>query len=192
MALLYKTVCVLVSGPIRSGKTTFGNMLVSNLTEKGLNAEKFSFADPIKKLATYMGWNGVKDTRGRKLLQLLGTECGRGYNEDCWVSLVIDKTIPGMNRYPFDVIVIDDWRFPNEREYIERNILYDVYPVAITGRHIEDPNNGHASEISLPNAESSSGYYHSVVYNTDDIYALQNISGGMSVDLLQKYNKGVN
>jgi len=191
MALLYKTVCVLVSGPIGSGKTTFSNMLVASLNERGLNTERFALADSIRRLATHMGWDGAKDAKGRRLLQTLGTDCGREYNENCWVSMLIDKIIPNMSRYPFDFIVIDDWRFPNERDYIEKNILYDVYPIRIIERSSEDPNNGHTSEHSLP--ENNEGdYYQSMIYNGNDIYTLQRIADDMAVELIKKYNKGVN
>lgn len=65
--------------------------------------EIWSFAAEIKRIAATMGWNGEKDTRGRKLLQDLGS-IGREYDRQCWVS-----------RMPTDrAVIIDDVRYINE------------------------------------------------------------------------------
>jgi hypothetical protein len=45
------------------------------------------FAADLKRIARdYFGWDGKKDERGRKLLQLLGTEVGRAWYEGIWVE----------------------------------------------------------------------------------------------------------
>ncbi len=65
--------------------------------------EIWSFAAEIKCIAETMGWNGEKDTRGRKLLQDLGS-IGREYDRQCWI-----------NRMPTDrPVIIDDLRYINE------------------------------------------------------------------------------
>lgn len=65
--------------------------------------EIWSFAAEIKRIAETMGWNGEKDSRGRKLLQDLGS-IGREYDRQCWV-----------NRMPTDrPVIIDDVRYINE------------------------------------------------------------------------------
>lgn len=65
---------------------------------------KFSFAAEIKRLAKfYMGWDGEKDERGRKLLQDIGM-AGREYDPQLWVSFMP----------PDRLLVIDDVRFLNE------------------------------------------------------------------------------
>lgn len=48
----------------------------------------YSFASPVKAIATIMGWDGNKDEKGRKLLQSLGTETGRAYDELMWLKLM--------------------------------------------------------------------------------------------------------
>ena len=65
--------------------------------------EIWSFAAEIKRIAALMGWDGEKDSRGRKLLQDLGS-IGREYDRQCWVS-----------RMPTDrAVIIDDVRYINE------------------------------------------------------------------------------
>jgi len=68
----------------------------------------WSFASEIKAIATKMGWDGVKDDRGRKLLQDIGS-AGRAYDPWMWAS-----------KMPTDQpIIIDDVRFINEVEAIK-------------------------------------------------------------------------
>lgn len=67
----------------------------------------WSFAGKIKTIAKSMGWDGVKDDRGRKLLQQIGS-AGRAYDPWTWVQ-----------KMPIDQpIIIDDVRFTNEAEAI--------------------------------------------------------------------------
>ena len=188
MTLLYKTVGVLVSGPIGSGKTTFCSMLHTEMYNRGWAGEKFSYANRVKEIARMMGWDGVKDERGRELLQKLGTDTGRNYDQDMWVKYLIDKHIPGQDRYPFDIIFIDDWRFPNERDYIEKNPLYNLLTVRMVRDCSEDSK--HISEISLPDHRLDTSYYDSVIYNTGDLYALQRSAVATSLYIISKYNKG--
>ena len=42
----------------------------------------------VKAVAKFMGWNGEKDTKGRKLLQGIGN-LGREYDNDAWIELLI-------------------------------------------------------------------------------------------------------
>ena len=186
--LLYKTVCVLVAGPIGSGKTTFCDMLLTEMYNLGWRSIKSSFSSRIKEIAHMMGWDGTKDEKGRKLLQFIGTECGRVYDPDVWVSYLIDQNLPNRTMYPFDIVIVDDWRFPNEREYIERNGLYDVYPMRIV-RDVES--NDHISEKALPDFLYHSDYYHTIIYNTGDLYSLQRSVRATSEYIKTKYNKGV-
>jgi len=71
----------------------------------------FSFAHEIKRLARYyMGWDGEKDERGRKLLQDLGM-AGRAYDSQLWVGFMP----------PDRLLVIDDVRFLNEAAAIREH-----------------------------------------------------------------------
>lgn len=98
------------------GKSTIAGWLATNyLFQKATIAP---FAQELKNVALRLGWNGIKDAKGRRLLRLLGTECGRGcIDENIWVnkwkesitrSLLIGK-----------IIIVDDVRFENEIETIK-------------------------------------------------------------------------
>ena len=67
------------------------------------SASLWSFAGNLKSVARFMGWDGEKTPKGRKLLQDLGS-IGREYNRDCWVR-----------HMPTDrPVIIDDVRYINE------------------------------------------------------------------------------
>jgi len=148
-----KTIAVLISGPAGVGKSTIGNKLVRFLLETyNANAEVFSFATHLKRLARAAGWDGTKDAKGRRFLQGLG-ELARAYNENVWVSFVMDRLIPSLDNYPLSVIVIDDWRYKNEASYIMDNPLYSVVTVNIVDPSRETlrgtPEYNHISERNL-------------------------------------------
>lgn len=96
-----------IAGPMLSGKSTAAGVLA-----KRYNAEIIPFAAPLKAFAKQLGWNGKKDERGRRLLQLLGTECGRQcIDPDIWVK----QWIHYIETQTFaSVIIADDVRFENE------------------------------------------------------------------------------
>jgi hypothetical protein len=111
---------ILVGGKAGEGKTTFANYCIEYLESVGKSAVIVPFAKGVKDTARFMGWNGEKDDKGRRLLQLVGF-AGREYNEDIWAEMALDT----INRewLEVDYIFIDDWRFPNEerfmREYVD-------------------------------------------------------------------------
>lgn len=75
------------------------------------------FAGPIKEFAKSLGWNGKKDSRGRRLLQLLGNECGRECIDqnlwlDLWAKDALQRARCGQ------VVIADDVRYPNEANKI--------------------------------------------------------------------------
>ena len=103
------------------------------------------FAGKLKEIAIEMGWNGKKDAKGRKLLQLLGTECGRKcIGEDIWVNHWI-KTIETHKSF-YKLITVDDLRFLNELEAIRQYIPHRLIKLKRTGY----TSDGHPSEQDLP------------------------------------------
>lgn len=107
---------ILVGGRAGEGKTTFSRFCRDILVDEfNKTAEIVAFARGVKDTATFMGWDGVKDDKGRRLLQAVGN-AGREYNSNIWVDFTINKIDPIYESV--DYIFIDDWRFPNERERI--------------------------------------------------------------------------
>jgi hypothetical protein len=102
------------------------------------------------------------------------------------VEHLIKRELPCNLYYPQDFVVIDDWRFKNEREYIEREPLYDVVTFKME-RKVYNLNS-HESECSLPKDDS---YYHGIIYNTGDIISLHYSAQATAGYILDKFNKGV-
>lgn len=62
----------IINGAPRTGKDTFIN-LVRKLTKEKVIA--YSSIDWVKQMAMYMGWDGKKDTKGRKFLSDIKDTC---------------------------------------------------------------------------------------------------------------------
>jgi hypothetical protein len=164
-----KTIAILVSGKAGVGKSLSSEILENYTRERhGISVGTFHFAQSLKSIAKSMGWNGEKDLKGRALLQGIG-QVGRAYNENTWVDLTINKEVEGHYLYPLDVILIDDWRFPNEFHFVSKCPLYEVIKL-----RIESPNReilkgtkeyDEVSENSLPVAQSYPGYYDYILFN---------------------------
>lgn len=110
-------------GPSWSGKTTAARML-ANILRTYYASIILPFAASLKETAVELGWDGKKDERGRRLLQLLGTECVRDcIGEDVWVDLWRSRVAEIVQWFvvPDRIVVIaDDVRFPNEAQTIRR------------------------------------------------------------------------
>lgn len=78
--------------------------------------QRAAFADPIKTIAVqHYGWDGVKDERGRKLLQDLGM-AGREFDREVWI-----RHMRWSNPIRYGKpCVITDVRFENEAQWIRR------------------------------------------------------------------------
>lgn len=98
-----------ITGRAGSGKTT----LAKFIRDQPENATIIPFAGPVKSIAYQMGWNGEKDAKGRRLLQLLGTECGREcVDPNIWVRKWAIDARNELNTCC--TVIADDVRFPNE------------------------------------------------------------------------------
>jgi len=98
------------AGKAYSGKTTAAEMT---------GFQRMAFADELKRIATEVfGWDGKKDKKGRRLLQVIGTECGRAYDPDFWVRK-LECRIAEISVWPtIPDVAIDDVRFNNEARMI--------------------------------------------------------------------------
>jgi hypothetical protein len=72
--------------------------------------KRIAFADALKGRAIYLGWDGRKDDRGRRLLQDVGMAM-RAYDPNHW----IDHARAAMRGRP---CVFTDVRFANEADFI--------------------------------------------------------------------------
>lgn len=158
---------VLIGGKAGVGKTTAAVFLWANMKRfNNLKTEHTALAKPIKEVAySVFHWDGNKNEKGRRLLQVIGTEAGREYNENIWVEHLENNELSSL--FPNNFVFVDDWRFPNEKSYFQDNFLFDVTTI-----RIERPDAdiymklaGHASENSIPPAEKEN-----LVYNKEEYY----------------------
>ena len=118
---------VVIFGHAGHGKDTLANMLAHKLRALGCGVRRLAFAEPIKEVANHllgMPWavsHGTLDDKNtwtrwgktaREWLQWLGTEVGRSIHADIWVERIAD-IIKAAD--PYDIAIISDGRFHNER-----------------------------------------------------------------------------
>ena len=118
---LSHTLCFMFSGKAGTGKTYSSTIAQKLCNDAGLSTFRTPFAKGVKDTASFMGWDGEKDRRGRSLLQKIGS-IGRDYDKDMWVRAAFLRVEESVG-YPYDAIFIDDWRFTNELEFIQREQL---------------------------------------------------------------------
>lgn len=147
-----------LSGYARSGKDEVAKILIGHF-----GYQRRALADPIRdalfelnpliadnmrlqEALSLHGWDLTKRIfpEVRRLLQVFGTEFGRGMiSEDVWVEL----TMRGVR--PEDRIVISDIRYPNEAQAV-RDLNGQVWRIHRDGVR---PDNEHVSENSMEDYE---------------------------------------
>ena len=189
-----KILTILISGKAGVGKTTLANILLEEVTKHTtLSVEIHPLAEPIKSLCRReFGWDGKKDENGRKLLQEIGS-IGRDYNEDIWVNKVLNKIESGGHtglNYP-DVVICDDWRYPNERDVLKTAPLLDVVTIRVEAKNREvlrgTANENHISETSLPGDIIRMMYYDYNVDNAGSMRELEKQAKKILESLATKY-----
>jgi len=164
---------ILVSGYAGSGKTTFSNFCIDYLQTNHLIARKVGFADKVKEIANYMLWDGEKDIAGRKLLQDIG-RIGRDYYEYTWAAN-LKKVIENFSGPTWcDFVFVDDWRFPNEYDYLKFSMSNRIITVRLVRQEEKCSLFGtdlwnDESETSLPSEKEENLYYNYICWNTSDL-----------------------
>lgn len=176
-----KTELILIGGKAGVGKTTAANYMHEVLSSyKELRISHTAFAKPIKDIALLFGWDGKKDEKGRRLLQVLGTDAGRAYDENIWVDIF--EKLQQQEVYPNNIVLVDDWRFPNEKEFFLNKPMFNVTSIRIERsgiRDIQSPTTSHPSEISLGDATKENisynpnAYYNFSIFNDGTIDELK-------------------
>lgn len=121
--------------------------------------------------SSYFGWDGVKDDKGRKILQYVGTDVIRKQNPNLWVDFVVQ-----MLKYfheNWDYVIIPDCRFPNEISSIAENGFDTVHLRVERGNFISPltkEQQKHLSETALDNFEPD--FYINNDGTLDDLEAI--------------------
>ena len=110
---------IMISGKAESGKNFVADVIRHKLEGDGYRVLTVAFGDYVKFLCrTYFDWNGEKDEKGRTLLQHIGTDVFRKYDEDYFANRVVDL-IKATDIW--DYVIIPDLRFENELHIIHSN-----------------------------------------------------------------------
>ena len=136
------------AGKMYAGKTTAAEVVRASVSGSVI----IPFAKKLKEIATSVfGWDGQKDDRGRRLLQTIGTECGREYNPNFWVDRWVDEVEKELFVSLFYkdgmYVIADDVRFDNEAEIIHKF----GGKVILIGRENVGGSSDHASEKGISN-----------------------------------------
>ena len=127
---LTHTLVFLFSGKAGTGKTFSSDIANDTCRKMEIKGISEHYATGVKQIAKHMGWDGVKDAKGRKLLQSIG-QIGRSYDENMWVRSTFNRVNDSVG-FPYDVVFIDDWRFSNEIRYIkDSELLYKPISIRI-------------------------------------------------------------
>jgi len=157
---LGKVKVFLLAGRISSGKSTVATELVKALHTEYPSAiiHVRGFADGVKSVAKIaFGWDGIKDAKGRRLLQVVGTDAGREYDPDIWVKKAYADFVSGL-LIPPNILIFDDWRFPNEySHWLTKQEVGEIYKIRIF--RDEEVISDHLSEKALPISEITPDYY---------------------------------
>jgi NADPH:quinone reductase-like Zn-dependent oxidoreductase len=160
-----KAIVIGLCGKKQNGKSTFCNLLENKL---GINnIQRINFKDPLLNMARDIGWDGVKDKKGRKLLQRLGTDVVRecidqNYWVDCWTQQATNYLREGV-----DYIIADDVRFDNEALAIKA--LGGIVVQIETPSQNTGPEDTHKSEAGIRESLISQKYV--LEFGTDYVKA---------------------
>lgn len=146
---------IVLSGKARHGKTSTGELLKEALEADGYRVLITHYADLLKYVCKqFFGWDGVKDERGRSILQYVGTDVVRKQAPDFWVGFV--SSILKLFYNNWDFVLIPDCRFPNEIQKLKSEGFYVTHLRVVR----EDFDNGlteeqkqHPSETALDDVE---------------------------------------
>jgi hypothetical protein len=189
--LFPKVTVILISGKAGVGKTTAAffirDYLMKNVTEYCYLSH---FAKGVKDVALAMGWDEKKDDRGRKLLQDVGN-FGREYNKDAWVNYLIDHVDSIIPEGLLDVLIVDDWRFPNEAAYFkDKPERYKIFTINIQSPKREILRGTRAwkdiSETSLDGYK----YFDYVIKNLDTLEVFEKQTVDVLLDIIEESKKG--
>lgn len=138
----------MITGKARSGKSTYANKLAREIR----NSEVLAFADQLKLMARMMGWNGVKDLKGRTFLQHLG-DVVNDYDNTFWASYVCYMINDIKNTRGVDDFIISDLRYDHEYQVVVDNFPKAKFKVIQIDRQFEtnlsDEQQQHPSELGV-------------------------------------------
>ena len=171
---------ILISGKAEAGKTTLANMIAE---ESSVATQRVSFGDAVKYIASQLGWDGKKDTKGRNLLQMLGDGV-RAYSSGFWVKRMIIRIDGILSQNKDAVIIIDDARYFNELSILD-SLYPSVYKIRIKRSKykssLTEEQMRHPSETELDNHLDMFDHF---VFNDGTLDDLREVAKGIVKDVI--------
>jgi dephospho-CoA kinase len=142
---------IALTGAMGSGKTTVLEMLKQRVPAQ---VKYVKFAQPLYDIQAYV-YDRVRQPhpqpKDRKLLQWLGTEWGRGIDENLWVNIFKVEAEEALTEGAY--VLNDDTRFENEAQMIKALggvVVLIEASSEVRGQRIQLLNTGHPSEAGIP------------------------------------------
>lgn len=142
---------IAATGKKTHGKTYFCNALeheIDKHCQGAVTVCRVNFKDELVDIAEGLDWNGVKDKRGRRFLQLLATDCVREcIDQNYWIRKWFGRfeSEISCNRAIGKIILVDDVRFNNEA-YIIKAFGGQIVEIVTPDKPVLD---SHASEQGI-------------------------------------------
>lgn len=144
---------ILISGKARHGKDTTAEIMQEILKANNKNVLVAHYGDLVKYICQkFWEWDGLKDEKGRHILQHVGTDLIRDVFPSYWADFVIQQVKFTDNKY--DYVLVPDTRFPNEVERWNEED-FNVITVRVNRPNFEsdltEEQKNHPSETALDN-----------------------------------------
>ena len=162
---------ITISGHAQHGKDTTALYMKEILEGERKRVLITHYADVLKFICKdFLGWNGVKDTYGRYLLQRAGTDVIRKQNPDFFANFLVE-VIGFFEDDLWDYVLIPDARFVNELAYPAERFPTEHVLVIRDGfdSHLSEEQKNHASETALDDYE-----FEYILHNDGSLEDLRN------------------
>ena len=157
-----KPLIISLSGKAGSGKDTVATIIEEELRSSRFRTYSLAFADHLKYQLEELGWDGVKDTRGRAFLQELADTVKHYHGESYYATETVQE-IKSFGDTPNTVFIITDTRYKYELEALrEVGHVLAIYVKRDFESTLTPKQTSHSSENSI--SEESLDY---VIENHD-------------------------
>lgn len=160
---------IMISGKAGHGKDTVARIIKEELELQNEKVLIIKFGDAVKWFAReYYNWDGNKNIQGRSLLQYIGTEMMRSYDEYYWGRIVSEFIAASKD---FTYALIPDWRFYTEKEAI----LADnkkCYTLRVERPNFINPNMTEEQLKHISETELDNYNFDYIIYNSGSMLEL--------------------
>ena len=132
----------LISGKARTGKGTVSKIIKEEYEKRNLKVCEIQIMRTLKGyLKDYFGWDGLEDTKPRKMLQELGTDIIREkMNMPNFHIDHLTDDIKVLSNF-FDIFIVNDIRLPEEIEILKSR-FQNVVSIHVVRDNYVSPLNG--------------------------------------------------